>query len=178
MFVQAFQKAYRVLVPVLSQKNRAITIPTASNMKVSLSQIIPTEEYNADSTKRNVRLVYYVLKDNNAVSAEYAHDSINLLNSQEMAKTLQYEVVQIGEMEKNQSNNVVTDQRLWIIGAVLGPVAFLLLIFWLIGFIYYRCINPRRANDPNATKVKIESLNVFILKSYIIKYSFNCFSQL
>lgn len=65
-----------------------------------------------------------------------------------MSRFLKNEIVDIGYVEKkpyNQSED--EDLRLWIIGAVLGPIAALVILFWIIAFIYYKCINPKRKLD-------------------------------
>lgn len=87
-------------------------------------------------------MIYSVANNNNIIPVEYAHDSINLLSSQEMAAILQYEVVEKAYMEKEPRVSATQSQPLWIIGAVLGPVFFLIIVFWITGFLYYKCIRP------------------------------------
>ena len=73
-----------------------------------------------------------------------------------MAAILQYEVVEKAYMEKEPRVTTTQNQQLWIIAAVLGPVAFLIIVFWITGFIYYKCISPKNAKNTAkipATKV-------------------------
>jgi hypothetical protein len=144
VYAQAFQKAYRVLFQSTIQ-SRMTMPPSVSDLKINFSSITPTGDLNADSTKKNVELKYFLIQNNTIVPVEYAHDALNLLNSQEIATVLQYEVIEKAYMEKSPRVQIVVDQRLWIIGAVLGPIALIILVFWLTGFIYYKCISPRRA---------------------------------
>jgi flagellar biosynthesis/type III secretory pathway M-ring protein FliF/YscJ len=67
-----------------------------------------------------------------------------------MATILQYEVIEKAYMEKQPRVTTTQNQQLWIIAAVLGPVAFLIIVFWITGFLYYKCISPK--NPKNAAR--------------------------
>lgn len=43
------------------------------------------------------------------------------------------------------TTNPTTDRKLWLIGAVLGPVAFVLLLIFLFCYLHYKC-RPRPTN--------------------------------
>jgi hypothetical protein len=43
------------------------------------------------------------------------------------------------------TSNPTTDNKLWIIGAVLGPVAFVLLLIFVFCYLHYKC-RPRPTN--------------------------------
>ena len=145
VFTQAFQTAYRILVQTKVINSRLVQPPTEANLSVNISSINSMGDFSPDGTKKNVQIIYCLLNNNAIVPVEYAHDSINLLSDQEVASILQYQIVEKAYMEKEPRVTAVQDQRLWIIGAVLGPIALLILIFWLTGFLYYKCISPRSA---------------------------------
>jgi hypothetical protein len=43
------------------------------------------------------------------------------------------------------TDNPTSDNKLWIIGAVLGPVAFTLLLIFVCCYLHYKC-RPRQTN--------------------------------
>lgn len=139
----AFQKAYRVF---FNLKSRVVQQPPSfDQIQLILSNINNTGLATADNTKSLVKLRYYLTSNNEIVQPEFAADSINLLTKQEMAQILGQEIDEKGYIETRPREAVVDDKRLWIIGAVLGPIALIIIIFWLIAFIYYKCINPKRS---------------------------------
>lgn len=111
-------------------------------------EIINTGDINSDATKYILKLRYFILSNNQIVSSEYAADSINLLSDQEMARYLNQDIQNQGFVEVKPRQNVETDQKLWIIAAVLGPILIFIILLWIILFVYYKCINPR----PNKRK--------------------------
>lgn len=78
-----------------------------------------------------------------------------------MAQLLEHEIVDLGYVEKQPySTKQLEEQKYWIIGAVLGPLIFLVIIFWIIAYVYYKCINPKRSNDKKqANRLTEESSN-------------------
>jgi len=78
------------------------------------------------------------------VSPEYSHDSLNLISDQEMSNFLKVEVVEKAWMEKSPRTITVDDSQMWIIGAVLGSLFVVLTVIWILGYIYYRWVRPRR----------------------------------
>ncbi|CAF3600171.1 unnamed protein product [Adineta steineri] len=56
-----------------------------------------------------------------------------------------------GDLIKSTSidnpTNPTSDKKLWIIGAVLGPVAFTLLLIFIFCYLHYKC-RPRQTNRP------------------------------
>lgn len=111
-----------------------------------MASSLPNGQTNADKSKNFVNLRYYLLDGNNQpISAELAADTINLLTDQEFAQYLGQEVVQKGQVELQPRQEMSgSNQQLWIIGAVLGPIAVLFAVFWIVLFLYYKCINPRK----------------------------------
>ena len=97
---------------------------------------------------------YYVQNNNRLVQATFASDSINLLSDQEMAQYLGQEVITQGYAESRPLKTTSVDNRLWIIAAVICPVVFLILTFWCVAFIYFKCINPsKRLKKPRARRL-------------------------
>ena len=145
-FAVAFQKAYRVFNQTTNSNARIIqTPPKSEEIKVVMSDVKNTGQASSDNTKNLVRLRYYVTQNDDLIQPDYAADSINLLTNQEMAQIIGQEVDEKGYIETRPRSPIVDDKRLWIIAAVLGPLALIIVLFWLIAFIYYKCINPRKA---------------------------------
>ncbi|CAF0954896.1 unnamed protein product [Adineta ricciae] len=51
------------------------------------------------------------------------------------------------------TTNPVSDQKLWIIGAVLGPVAFTILLIFIFCYLHYKC-RPRHTNQLLAKPIR------------------------
>ena len=141
-YADAFQKSYKVF----ANKNAfyQTTPPTADQIQLVLSSINNTGLVNVDNTKNLVSLRYYLMTNNEVIQSDFAADAINLLSKQEMAQTLGQLVDEKGYVETRPRNAIDYDQRLWIIGAVLGPLALIIVLLWIIAFVYYKCINPKR----------------------------------
>ena len=144
------------------------------NPLVNIVDVVRTSRTNPENTKNEVNVKYYVTNNNALVQPEFAADSINLLNDQEFAQYLKQEVVDQGYIESNPRPANNEDKRLWIIAAVLGPLAFLIVLFWLIAFIYYKCINPRRPlikslKTTQAQRLKESPHSVFFLYQFKLK---------
>ncbi|CAF0753312.1 unnamed protein product [Brachionus calyciflorus] len=144
-YLAAFTKANNLFYNQNSRQINSNPILNNKTIQINLVNVTLTGETNSDKTKNVVELRYYVLSDNQVVSSEYAADSINLLSGQEMAQYLNQEVESQGYVEVKPRQVVVSDQKLWIIATVLGPLLLIFLLFWVILFVYYKCINPRRA---------------------------------
>lgn len=137
-----------------------------------------TGKTNPENTKNEVKLKYYVLNDNKVINGAFAADSINLISKQDMSRYLNNEIVEQGYVEKAPyKTDGEEDLRLWIIGAVLGPITFIVALFWIIAFVYYKCINPKRKldkkkgfrlNDESSDTVKI----IFTFFSIIFLFNF------
>ncbi len=151
-YCQAFNRAMQLFV---SKTKRIHDTPIRpEDIDIVMNMTRRTGRRSADNSKELIELKYFVMNKRNVVDSEYAADSINLLNKQEMAQIMRQEIDQQGYVEIKPRDNPSGDQPLWIIGAVLGPLAFLCLSFWSILFVYYKCINPR--NRMNAkTKPQI-----------------------
>jgi hypothetical protein len=52
-------------------------------------------------------------------------------------------------------SSTLQDNQLWIIGAVLAPLAFLCIVFWLCLLIYYTCVNPRGKSNNSKSQPKV-----------------------
>lgn len=75
------------------------------------------------------------------------------------------------------STNPTSDRKLWLIGAVLGPVGFALLLICVFCYLHYKC-RPRPTNRASAkvypSIVRLYSLLFFFL---CVGYS-NCTSEI
>ncbi len=157
-YLSAFSKAYSVFI---NQKSRTLVEP--SLIKVNLVDILKTGVINPENTKQEVNLRYIVLNNNRVLNSSFAADSINMLSIQEMAQALNSdmlntEIIERGFVEVMPYNKSPPAQpQYWIIGAVLGPIVFIVIVFWLIAYIYYRCINPKRNFKKQGSRLKDES---------------------
>ncbi len=157
-YLRAFSKAYSLFI---YQKSRTLVEP--SLIKVNLVDIFKTGLFNAENTKQEVNLRYIVLNNNRVLNSSFAADSINMLSIQEMAQDLNSdmlntEIVERGFVEVMPYNKSPPAQpQYWIIGAVIGPIAFIVIAFWLIAYIYYRCINPKRNFKKQGSRLEDES---------------------
>lgn len=151
-YIEAFQRSFTVFV---NQKTRLHkTLRLNNQVKINLVNITNTGKTNAQNTKYLVSLRYFVQNNNRLVQAEFASDSINLLSGQEMAQYLGQEVLEQGYSEAKPIKSIVQDNRLWIIAAVIVPVAFLIVTFWIVAFIYFKCINPtKHSRKPRARRL-------------------------
>ena len=117
----------------------------SNQVMVNWVNSLNTGKTNALNTKYVVNVIYYVQNSNALVKADFAATSINLLSAQEMAQILGYEVVNQGYAQAIPLvTTSVTDNRLWIIGAVIGAIVFVIVLFWIVACFYYTCINPRK----------------------------------
>ena len=154
----AYDAAFSKANTIFNQKRSQIKPP--GNISISINNITLTGRTNSENTKNVVQLKYNItdLDNRQIFPAVYAADTINLLTSSEMGIYLNYEVDEQGyaeEAPRDYSSN--TDQKLWIIGAVLGPLAFLIILFWLVAFIYYKCIRPRNKKSKIMEKEKLKN---------------------
>ena len=115
-------------------------------IQVLLHNIEKTSMSNAQNTKDLVNVTYLIATNGGSelVPSDYAADAINLLDEQEMALYLNHDVDElgyVGSMPRDSASSV--NSYLWVIGAVIGPIAFLVIVFWIVCFVYYKCISPR-----------------------------------
>ena len=157
-YVAAFTRASSIF----SQKLLINPTQSFENIKIMMDSISLTGITNPENTKNVVKLRYYIMDQNNVTfTAVYAADAINLLTKSEMGIYMNQEVNDQGyaeDMPRTYSPDA--DQKLWIIGAVLGPLALLIFLFWLVAFIYYKCIRPKNNNKQDkagAKRLKDES---------------------
>ena len=153
----AYNNAFSKSTLIFNQNSNQAQAP--GNISILINNITLTGRTNSENTKNIVQVKYSVIDIDNGQTypAVYAADTINLLTSSEMGIFLNYEVDNQGFAEDNPrvySSN--PDQKLWIIGAVLGPLAFLIILFWLIAFIYYKCIRPRNNKSKIMEKEKLK----------------------
>ena len=121
-----------------------------NNINVNINRVILTGRMNSENSKNIVNLEYNVLDTDSGLTfpAMYSADIINLLSGPEMGIYLNQEVEEQGYVEDSpRVFSSATDKKLWIIGAVLGPIAILIGLFWLISFIYYKCVRPRNNKE-------------------------------
>lgn len=173
-YFTAFAKAYSIF---LNQKSRNLAEPSKNEIQINIAGISKTGLTNPENTKKEVKLRYLVLNNQRVVDAAFAADSINLISRQEMAQflysdQLNTEVVDIGYVEvQPYDTESPADPQYWIIGAVLGPIAFLVILFWLIAYLYYRCINPKRNFKKQASRLNNEtsphSVNIFLKNDFV-----------
>lgn len=100
------------------------------------------------------------------VSAIQVITAVNAVPSAQKLTLFGFETV--GDLAQNPdvsptvTTPTTTDPKLWIIGAVLGPVAFVLLLIFLACFLHYKC-RPRRGG-PSYAQVH-SSTHYFLLFS-------------
>jgi hypothetical protein len=170
-YASAFNKVGALFVNSKNQRVGSKEI-LAEDLEIVMAPPIKTTKRNAENNKDVVNLRYYVVDRSTGkiVPPTYAADSINKLNEQEMAKMLEQEVETKGYVEVMPRGSTTQDNQLWIIGAVLGPLLFLCIVFWLILFIYYKCINPRTnlhaKTKPQMLKEDPYSVRLFSLLFY------------
>ena len=164
-YATAFNRATSLFVNKVKRIGGTGTFVTPDSIQIMLANTIKTGKRNAENTKDMINLRYYVINNGSIVDADYAADSINLLDKQEMAQILNQEVETKGYVEVKPRSISSQENQLWIIGAVLGPLAFLCILFWLILFFYYKCINPRTninsKTKPHVLKEYPSSVSLF-----------------
>jgi hypothetical protein len=149
-YVTAFNKVSALFVRQSGRTLQSRLLP--ANLQVVLDSVLPTGLTTADKTKNIVELRYYLLNGNQIVPAQLAADAISKLTPEDMTRILNVEVEEQGYVETQPRTAASTSSsQLWIIAAVLVPVFLLVVIFWVILFIYYKCVNPKR---PLASKSK------------------------
>ena len=142
-YTLAFQRAFTVFINQKSRNYKSIGLN--NQVLVVPVNITNTGKTNALNTKYMVNVVYYVQNNNALVKADFAATSINLLSGQEMAQFLNQEVVNQGYAQSVPIvATPVVDNRLWIIGAVIGAIVFVIVLFWIVACFYYTCINPKK----------------------------------
>ncbi len=171
----AYDAAFSKANTIFNQKSSQIKPP--GNISISINSTTLTGRTNSENTKNVVQLKYYVtdLDNRQIFPAVYAADTINLLTSSEMGIYLNYEVDEQGYAEETPrvySSN--TDQKLWIIGAVLGPLTFLIILFWLVAFIYYKCIRPRNKKSKIMEKEKLKNDSPSSVSIYYLNKNYAC----
>ena len=154
-YVAALTKANLIFY----QKTNNKQVQSFENIKIVVDNIVLTGRTNPENTKNVVNLKYYILDQNNVVlSPVFAADCINLLTKSDMGIYLKQEVEDQGRSEEMPRNYTASeDQKLWIIGAVLGPLALLIFLFWLIAFTYYKCIRPKNTKDNKAGAKRLKN---------------------
>lgn len=179
-YKEAFSKFQNLLTIQNSRRSVLTTLKFDPNqLQIKLLSSLPNGKTNADRTKNQIDLRYNLIDgmSSQPISADLAADTINLLSDQELARILGYDVVQQGyvEAQPRTSGNDSSDQRLWIIAAVLGPLVVLFAVFWVIFLIYYKCINTqKRRRMTSKSKSQIigtespDSVNIYLLFKCII----------
>ena len=131
---------------------------SVNNININLVNVTQTGQTNIDNTKNLIQLRYVVLNNQAVLDPGFAADSINQLNVQTMATDLGSEIVNKGYSQTSPYISTVTvSQPYWIIGAVLGPIVFLITLVWIVAFVYFKCINPRRETPSKDEKIVKES---------------------
>ncbi|XP_067655545.1 streptococcal hemagglutinin-like [Haliotis asinina] len=115
------------------------------------------------STSNNVKLTYLAEKDGKMVPSDKMVDALELLDHQEVALGLGYVVDTKAEpYVPIPVQPPADDRKLWIIAAVLGPIA-LIIIIWIIICIACRCCNRKTGTDaeePHLMKVRRDGAQV------------------
>lgn len=162
-YSDAFTRASAIF---FSQVSRAILESILrKEVKINLVNVNPTGRTNAENNKNIVNLRYYVLNNNELVPPEYASDAINLLSGQELAQYLNNEIETQGYVESKPREESQSNKNLWIIGAVLGPIFLLIILFWIIAFTYYKWVNPRKKSSDNEKKKLTKSTKTLVIFS-------------
>ncbi|XP_046582211.1 mucin-3A-like [Haliotis rubra] len=116
-----------------------------------------------ESTSNNVKLTYLAEKDGKMVPSNKMVDALELLDHQEVALGLGYVVDSKAEpYVPIPVQPPAEDRKLWIIAAVLGPIA-LIIIIWIIICIACRCCNRKTnadAEEPHLMKVRRDGAQV------------------
>lgn len=158
-YKEAFAKMQNLYTKQSSQRSVITKLSFDPNqLKVELLSALANGQSNADKTKNQIELRYYLVDGatNQPISGVLASDAINLLNEQDMARYLNYEVVQQGYVEAMpRLGTGSSDQKLWVIAAVLGPLAVLFFVFWIIFWVYYKFINTSRGRMQSKSKARI-----------------------
>ncbi|KAK6190993.1 hypothetical protein SNE40_002744 [Patella caerulea] len=134
-YTQAYQRQEEidngVYEPLLRKKRMATS--NTGDLKLQILNISRIPD-NSD-----VDVVYILQQNGEYVPASVASDRLNLFSEQELALQLGY-VVSLNAKPYNAPvvSPVTEDKKLWIIGAVLGPIAFIFLI-WIILCCVFRC---------------------------------------
>ena len=100
------------------------------------------------------------------VSASDIAAAVNALPATRRNILLGYEAVGSFAQSPSLSTGTPTpeaDRKLWIIGAVLGPVFFALLLIGLLVFLHYKC-RPRGENRSFAQVYTLLSSGLFLTK--------------
>ncbi|XP_041366063.1 uncharacterized protein LOC121381047 isoform X2 [Gigantopelta aegis] len=108
-----------------------------------------------EADSNNVHLTYLMEKSGSLVPAATAVERMKLIDDQEAALGLGYVVLTKAEPYVKPADTGPVDQKLWIIGAVLGSIAFLLLI-WLLVCILCRCCCQKgrgKSVEPHLVKI-------------------------
>lgn len=161
-FINAFSKAQDLFN---NRVSRSIQPIVSNDIEIYIKDIYQSGLTNPENTKNIVDIRYCILNstDLTLIPSDYSADSINLLGLQEMSKYLNYEVKEQGYIEKIPRVSSVDEKKLWIIGAVLGPLIFIILLFWFICFFYYKCVNPKKnkkfSSDVKSKRLSEKSLN-------------------
>ncbi|XP_071099965.1 uncharacterized protein [Haliotis cracherodii] len=141
----------------LKRRKRYATSPDG-NIKL---QVVNVER---DTTSNNVKLTYLAEKDGKMVPSDKMVDTLELLDHQEVALGLGYVVDTKAEpYVPVPVQPLAEDKKLWIIAAVLGPIALIILI-WIIVCIACRCCCNRKttadAEEPHLMKVRRDGAQV------------------
>ena len=161
-YINAFSKAQALFN---NRVSRSIKPIVSNDIEIYIKDIYQSGLTNPENTKNIVDIRYCILNstDLTLIPSDYSADSINLLGLQEMSKYLNYEVKEQGYIEKIPRVSSVDEKKLWIIGAVLGPLIFIILLFWFICFFYYKCVNPKKnkkfSSDVKSKRLSEKSLN-------------------
>ncbi|KAL8603800.1 hypothetical protein ACOMHN_058535 [Nucella lapillus] len=135
---------------VFSRSKRAAVV---NDVEVQMTEI-----KNATGSSVNAELTYVVREKGQALTAQVASQALNGLEHQELALELNHLIVTKARPASGEEPSAAAagegagDERLWIIGAVLGPLAFLLLVWMLV------CLLVRyRANRTDKLRIETPS---------------------
>ena len=85
------------------------------------------------------------------VSPIQVRTATNSLSNERITEVLGYNYE--GEFVRSttigNTGTSTNDRKLWLIGAILGPIAFVLLFIFVICYLHYKC-RPRPKNRPSA----------------------------
>ncbi|CAF3517864.1 unnamed protein product [Rotaria socialis] len=107
-------------------------------------------DVSTSSASRNYQVDYSVVSlcsGGGLVSPIQVKTAMDVLSSAQIITTLgyNYEGELIRSTAIGNTQTAVADPKLWIIGAVLGPVGFVLLLIFVFCYLHYKC-RPRPAN--------------------------------
>ncbi|CAH1786722.1 unnamed protein product, partial [Owenia fusiformis] len=154
-FVKAYDRSEAIkngtYTPLLSQAEEE-NLAQRTKRAVKVSDV---EVQLVNSTREggnNVSLVYYHTKNNSIVPTDDAVAVLGLINEHEMILLMGHSVAVVVEPFFPPFPPI--DQKLWIIGVVIGSLLVLIGIIWCVMFMYCKmCRPPKTPSSPRPQRL-------------------------